>query len=65
MKGFYQSPCGKQEPNDKTALDLVLRELREETGLVVAPERAKWVGIDKFYDCVIYAIELGDGEVPR
>ena len=65
MKGFYQSPCGKQEPNDKTALDLVLRELREETGLVVASERAKWVGIDKFYDYAIYAIELGDGEVPR
>ncbi|SRR6266498_4572348 len=41
MKGLYQSPCGKQEPNDKTALDLVFRELREETGLVVASERAK------------------------
>jgi len=65
MKGLYQSPDGKRKPNDKTVLDLVLRELKEETGLVVAPERAKWVGIDKFYDCMIYAIELGDGEVPR
>ena len=65
MKGLYQSPCEKQEPNDKTALDLVLRELRKETGLVVVPKRAKWVGIDKFYDCAIYTIELGDGKVPR
>ncbi len=65
MKSLYQSPCEKREPNDKTALDLVLRELREETGLVVIPERAKWMEIDRFYDCAIYAIELGDGEVPQ
>ncbi len=64
MKGLYQSPCGKWEPNDKTALDLVLRELREETGLVVASERAKWMEINEFYDCAIYVIKLGDGEIP-
>jgi len=63
MKGLYQSPCGKWKSNDKTALDLVLRKLREETDLVVVPERAKWVGIDKFYNYAIYAIKLGDGEV--
>ena len=41
IKGLYQLSCRKQEPNDKTALNLVLRELRKKTGLVVTPERAK------------------------
>ncbi len=63
MKRLYQSPCEKWKLNDKTALDLVLRKLRKEIGLIVILERAKWVRIDKFYDYTIYAIELEDSEV--
>ncbi len=41
MKEFYQLSCKKWKLNDKIALNLVLKELREETGLVVVLEKAK------------------------
>ncbi len=41
MKGLYQLFCEKWESNDKTALDLVLKELRKETDLIVIPKRTK------------------------
>ncbi|SRR6266498_1363386 len=63
MKSLYQLPCGKREPNYKTVFNLILREFKKETDLVVASERVKWVGINKFYDYTIYAIELGDSEI--
>ncbi len=65
IKGLYQISYEKWEPQDKMILDLMLRELKEKTGLVIASEKAKWVGIDKFYDCAIYTIEFRNGEVLR
>ncbi|SRR6266540_3123632 len=41
MKGLYQLLYRKRELSDKTTLDLILRELRKETGLVMASERIK------------------------
>ncbi len=63
MKGFYQLFCRKQESQDKIALDLILREFKEETDLIVISKRVKQVRIDKFYNCIIYAIKLEDSEV--
>ena len=41
IKGFYQSSYEKWKLNDKTVLNLVLREFKKKTDLVVALKRAK------------------------
>ncbi len=62
MYSFYQSLKGAVETKDSNSLEVVLRELRKETGLKIHQSRAKWLENNIKFDCDVYAIELDIGE---
>ena len=39
MRGFWAPPHGRCKENDKSEQDAIIREVREETGLIVQPVR--------------------------
>src|SRR6266498_3871879 len=56
MKNMWQSPGGKTD--GKPSMEAALRELEEETGLVVKPEDLKFLINDLNYNCDVYTLKV-------
>jgi len=58
MAELWQSVCEKTKSQDLTLRDIVLRELEEETGLVVIQEDLQFLFNDNNFDCDIYKLKV-------
>ena len=64
MGGLWNVPEGKVEKNE-TSIEAVLRETKEETGLIIEPQRMKKIFNDANYNCDVYITQLFDHEKPK
>ncbi len=71
LPGFWAFPGGKQDPEDKTAADAGARELKEETGISVAPEAltpvGRWITPEESplrYNTAYFLVQLPEGQEP-
>ena len=63
MYGFYQSVCGKTE--GKSALQICMEELWEETRIRILPNRLMWICHDHYFSCDVFGLELTEEEEPQ
>src|SRR6266545_5921001 len=56
MKNMWQSPGGKTD--GELSMEAALRELEEETGLMVEPEDLKFLINDLNYNCDVYTLKV-------
>ncbi len=56
MKNMWQLP--EEKTDKKLSMEAVLRELEEETGLIIEPEDLKFLLNNPNYNCDIYILKV-------
>lgn len=69
LQGFWQFVGGREDSPEESHRDIAVREIREEIGLDVEPDRLSMLGINYWENdengCALFHLELSSNEHPQ